>query len=95
MRDQADPAESGGGGGGEGEVIAVVELTLRKPDGTLPTNWPFPVPWRSAVSFSTSGGGRETLDYHSTTAVYTTTVLQQYGSSNKAIGSAGSFELRQ
>ncbi|CAM9329774.1 unnamed protein product [Choristocarpus tenellus] len=31
---------------GEGAVVGVVELGLRKPDGTLPTNWPFPNPWR-------------------------------------------------
>lgn len=35
--------------GDAGEIIAVVELTLRKPDGSLPTNWPFPAPWRPAV----------------------------------------------
>ena len=71
VRDQAAPAESGGGGGGGGggDVIAVVELTLRKPDGTLPTNWPFRAPWRSAVSCSTSiGGGGRALD-DSNTAV--------------------------
>eukprot|EP00904_Undaria_pinnatifida_P001500 jgi/Undpi1/11350/HiC_scaffold_30.g13647.m1 len=45
VRDRVAPAEHGGGG----DVIAVVELSLRKPDGTLPTNWPFPSPWRSAV----------------------------------------------
>ncbi|CAM9859080.1 unnamed protein product [Ectocarpus sp. 4 AP-2014] len=35
-----------GGGGGAGEMVAVVELTIRKPDGSLPLNWPFPAPWR-------------------------------------------------
>ncbi|CAM9176858.1 unnamed protein product [Pylaiella littoralis] len=31
-----------------GEIVAVVELTIRQPDGKLPFNWPFPVPWRQA-----------------------------------------------
>lgn len=50
----ATPQDGGGGGGGgsesAGEIVAVVELTIRQPDGKLPYNWPFPVPWRRAVS---------------------------------------------
>lgn len=41
-----------GGGGGAGELVAVVELTIRKPDGSLPFNWPFPAPWRREVRYT-------------------------------------------
>lgn len=44
--------DTGGGAGGDsaGELVAVVELTIRQPDGSLPFNWPFPIPWRRQVS---------------------------------------------
>lgn len=41
---------SSGGGDGAGELVGVVELTIRQPDGSLPFNWPFPSPWRRPVS---------------------------------------------
>ncbi len=41
---------SSGGGDGAGELVGVVELTIRQPDGSLPFNWPFPAPWRQPVS---------------------------------------------
>lgn len=46
-----------GGAGGAGELVAVVELTIRKPDGSLPFNWPFPAPWRREVRSMMSGNG--------------------------------------
>ncbi|CAM9726654.1 unnamed protein product [Discosporangium mesarthrocarpum] len=30
-----------------GRIVGVAELSLRKPDGKIPSNWPFPNPWRS------------------------------------------------
>lgn len=45
-----------GVGGSAGELVAVVELTIRQPDGSLPFNWPFPAPWRQAVSCYSNKG---------------------------------------
>lgn len=33
-------------------IVAVVEMLLRQPDGSLPLNWPFPFPPRRHVSHS-------------------------------------------
>lgn len=49
---------SGGSGDTAGELVAVVELTIRQADGSLPFNWPFPAPWRRPVSPVSSGGER-------------------------------------
>ena len=48
----SEDGDTGGGGDGDsaGELVAVVELTIRQPDGSLPFNWPFPIPWRRQVS---------------------------------------------
>ena len=46
----AKDGDTGCGGDSAGELVAVVELTIRQPDGSLPFNWPFPVPWKRQVS---------------------------------------------
>lgn len=35
---------------GKSPIVGVVELQLREPDGSLPSDLPFRAPWRSLVS---------------------------------------------